>query len=258
MSISGQPQAAEILTATGLTVPLRTMRMIGVLASSTDAGRNQAIRVTATGLALPFDVWDGQSMWVGAPVEYSELPGRGFDTPGAIGGENTFLSAPLQCSPFFTDWTLLGNVAIWIRGEFIVPSVIQAGGGGLSIASNYDVQLVDETCSPNDPASFSTPMSITTAGWGDIGELSAGEARAVNDTVGVDEFLFILEKFSGLGGVHGSGGVPVKPRTDMLGVFTGPSPVLDGVISVSEISSVIDAFGSSEYPFMPSTAILCP
>ena len=42
-------------------------------------------------------------------------------------------------------------------------------------------------------------MDITSAGWGDIAELSAGEARAVNDSVGVEEFVLILQKFAGLG-----------------------------------------------------------
>ena len=78
------------------------------------------------------------------------------------------------------------------------------------------------------------------------------------ESVGVEEFLFILEKFAGLGGAAGSGGLPIKARTDMLGVFAAPSPVLDGVISVGEISSLVDAFGGAGYPFVPSVSVLCP
>ncbi len=259
--VASQPQPAEVLLPGDnqtVTTPLRAMRMIGVHALSADAGRSQAIRVTATGLAPPFDVWDGQSIFVGPPTEYSELSGRGFSTPGAVGGEATFLSAQLQCEPFFTDWTLFGDRIVWIRGEFVVPSVIQPGGGGLSAASDYAVQLVDEICSLVDENSFGVSMDITQAGWGDIAELSAGEPRAVNDSVGVEEFVFIQQKFSGLGGDPGSGGLPIKARTDMLGVFGGPSPVLDGVISVGEIAAVVDAFGGAGYPFVPSVPIVCP
>ena len=44
----------------------------------------------------------------------------------------------------------------------------------------------------------------------------------------------------------------------MLGVTAGPSPVLDGVISVSDISSIVDAFGAVPYPFTPSASVVCP
>ncbi len=255
---SSQPALEEILTGAGQLVPMRTMRMIGVRASSADAGRSQAIRITATSLAPPFDVWNGQSMWVGQPTSYSELPGRGFDTPGAAAGEDTFLSAQLQCTPMYTDWTLLGNQTVWIRDPFIVPSAIQVGGGGLSAPSVYAVQLVDELCSVGDENSFSIVAPITSAGWGDVGELSGGVARAVNDTVSVEELVFIQQKFSGLGGAANSGGRPIKARTDMLGVFAGPSSTLDGVISVAELTAIADAFGGVTFPFAPASPTVCP
>ncbi len=254
---NAQPQPATILSDGGAPVALRTMRMIGVDASSAVAGTRQAIRVTASGLAPPFDVWNGQSMYAGAPGEYSELPGRGFDSPGALAQEATFLSATLQCTPVFMDWSTLGNEVVWLRGEFIVPSTVQPGGG-LAAASEYDVQFADELCGVANEGDFGPPMRITSAAWGDIGTLSAGEARAVGDSVGVEEFVFVLQKFSGLGGAAGSGGLPIKARVDMLGVAGGPTPVLDGTITVSETSSIVDAFGGNNYPFTPSTSQVCP
>ncbi|MCH8243211.1 MAG: hypothetical protein IH897_11465 [Planctomycetes bacterium] len=59
------------------------------------------------------------------------------------------------------------------------------------------------------------------------------------------------------GGGPGSGGTPIKSRVDMLGVFDGPSPILDGIISVSEIAVIVDAFGGAIYPFKPSSDTLC-
>ena len=44
----------------------------------------------------------------------------------------------------------------------------------------------------------------------------------------------------------------------MLGVFAGPSLVLDGVITVSEIAVIVDAFGGIGYPFVPSASVVCP
>ncbi len=255
---SGQPQSAEVLTPSGLLVPMRTMRMIGVRTLSANPGQSQALRVTATSLASPFDVWNGQSMWVGPPVEYSELPGRGFSTPGPLNVEDTFLSAPLQCSPFFMDWTSLGDATVWIRGELIAPSSMASPAGPLSEPSAYSLQFVVTGCAVDVEASFGPPMDIVTAAWGDIAELSQGEARAVNDSVGVEEFSFIVDKFSGKGGPAGSGGLPIKARTDMLGVFTGPSPVLDGVVSVGEVTAIVGAFGGGGYPFVPTTSVVCP
>ncbi len=252
---SSQPQLADILDADDATVPLRAMRMIGVKTTSAIAGRLQGLRVKAVGLAPPFDVWNGQTMWAGPPVEYSELPGRGADTPGALGTENTFHSSQLQCEPYFTDWTALGDAVVWVRGEFIVPSKIQPGGGGLSAQSQYDVQYVDSACSAFSEASFSLANQITTAGWGDVATLASGEARAVNDTVAVDDTLFILQKFSGGGGVPG--GVPIKARTDMLGVSAGPGPEPDLKITISETVEVVAAFSGASYPFAPSSPNLC-
>ena len=139
-----------------------------------------------------------------------------------------------------------------------MPSTIQPGGGGLSAASRYGVQFIDDRCAVTSDVGFSAPMEMTMAGWGDIGTLSAGEPRAVNDRVGVEETVFILQKFAGLGRPPGMGGLPIKARTDMLGVFAGPCPTLDGVITVSEIAAIVDAFGGIGYPFVPSTAVVCP
>ena len=113
------------------------------------------------------------------------------------------------------------------------------------------MQFIDDRCAVTSDVGFSPPMEMTMAGWGDIAQLSAGEPRAVNDTVGVEETVFILQKFAGLGGPPGMGGLPIKARTDMFGVFAIPSPRLDGVISVSEIAAIVDAFGGTPYPFTP-------
>ncbi len=255
---SSQPGLAEIVTSTGTTVSLRTARMLGVRSSSADPGQRQAIRITAIDVAPPFHVWNGKSMWVGQPREFSELPGRGYSSPGALDSEDTFISSVLRCDPVYTDWTLLGDRTIWIRGKFIVPGTIQPGGGGLSVTSTYAIQMVDENCLRTDPGSFGMPTPITTAGYGDIAELSAGEARAVNDTIGVEEFLLVAQKFSGAGGVPGTGGLPIKARVDMVGVTNTLVPVLDGVISNQDIVAVIDAFGGGAYPFVPVSGLVCP
>ncbi len=257
---SATPTAAQVLNAAaaGLT-DARNARVIGVLGSSADAGHKQAMRVTAVSLPSPFEVWNGQSMFVQVPSAFSELPGRGLGAvPPVLGGEDTFLSARLACNKFETDWTQFGTEPIWIRGEMIVPSRIQAGGGGLSSVAMYDVSLIDSTCDSNNLANFSVPLPMSTAGWGDIGSLTGGIEVAADDTVGSFDFLFILQKFAGLGGTPGSGGTPIKVRVDMLGFGTGPEPDLDGVIGAAEIVVEVDSFGGAIYPFAPSSSTLCP
>ncbi len=253
---SGQAVLAEVLDAGDVPVTLRTQRMIGVRTSSVAPTRTQAIRVKAVALAPPFDVWNGQSMWVGPPVEYSELPGRGFDTPGPNAGENTFLSATLQCDPFWLDWQgTFGDSILWVRGEFIVPSTLQPGGGGVSAESRYAVQLVDDSCDLAVEQNFGLPTEVVSAGWGDIAELASGEARAVNDTVAVEDTVFVLQKFVAGGGAPG--GLPIKARVDMLGVTTNPVETLDGKVTVNETVAILAAFGGAGYPFTPSSPALC-
>ncbi len=249
-------KAEQILDGAGVLVDLRTARMIGVAVGGMTPGRSQAMRVRAVSLPPPWNVWNGQSKWADIPVEYSELPGRGFSTPGAGGTENTFLSSVLKCTPTYHDWASLGDVTVWLRDEMLVPSEAQAGGG-IARPSDYVVEFIDVAC-PIAAGNFGPPLPMRMAIPGDIGELSGGRAAAPNDSVGVEEFLFVLQKFAGQGGAPGSGGLPIKPRVDGLGVFVGPSPELDGVISVAEITLEVDAFGGKPYPFPPTTNVVCP
>ncbi len=226
-------------------------------------GSDQAVRVTFVDLPGGFSVFNGTTMWVDVPVEYSEGGGRGFNNPCTVGSpcpEGSFLSSTLSATPVYRDWSVDGRV-VHVRDELIIPHAL------------YRVDTIGVDCSLADPSHYSDPLLIGNAKWGDAVELSAGEWRAAEakcgntgsaclrdidcpgstcGTVSVFDTLGMLAKFSG------APGAPAKARMDMLGVVTGPSPIVDGKITVSDTVSVLGAFGGDPYPFSAPTVVHIP
>lgn len=64
----------------------------------------QAVRVAFLDLPVPFDVLNGQDMWVGRPRVVSEYFGRTDST------EPTTTVAALQCDPCYEDWSARGAI----------------------------------------------------------------------------------------------------------------------------------------------------
>lgn len=213
-------------------------------------GRPQAVRITFVSLPPPFDVWNGLQMYVGPPAPASELPGKGMlDPPSSPSGG--FTAATLQCAPFFTDWSAVGMVHVWHEG--IVPSRLQPGGGVITALAWYDVQLIDQACTPSQEPNYSPPLGLTTSGWGDVAELVNGEFRGPDRRVSVDDALAVVLKFGG------SLGAPSKSRAELLGSSpTGQSPVIDGKITVTDLIAVVNAFTGADYPFGASVSGFCP
>ncbi len=222
-----------------------------------DPGRLQAVRVTFVDLPGAHTALNGTEMWVGEPVEYSEGGGRGFTdpcTPSSPCAAGSFLSSTLTQTPVFRDWSADPDF-VHVRDEFVIPHAV------------YRLQFVDDSCVLTNPASFSPPLEIGNAKWGDAVELSAGDWRAaeticaggtqqgqacIRDSdcpsstcgiVSVFDTLAMIAKFSG------APGAPSKTRMDLLGVTVGPSPILDGKITVSDTVAVLSAFSGDGYPF---------
>ena len=108
--------------------------------------------------------------------------------------------------------------------------------------------VMTENCDTGSEDSFSSALTITNAQWADIGELVAGEFRAPDANVGIADTLAILASFSA------AGNAPIKARVELLGVGQfGPVAQLDGIISVSDLLEVLNAFSGSSYPFAPPT-----
>ncbi len=224
-----------------------------------DPGRSRAVRVTFLNLPGAFAALNGSTLWVGAPIEYSEAGARGYDDPCTATwscGANSFLSSTLTDTPAFRDW---GDDPgfVHVRGELIIPHAV------------YRIQFVDISCDLTNPESFSPSLNIGTAKWGDVVDLKAGQWVAteticaggtnqgqacIRDShcpdstcglVSVLDLIGMLAKFSG------TPGAPSKTRMDLLGVFTSPSPIVDGKITISDTVAVLTAFGGEPYPFAP-------
>ncbi len=218
--------------AGGATVPNLKNRVLSIAAA--DVGRSQAIRVTFVDLPIPYDGWNGSQLWVAPPVATSENSGLVDPIPGF--GE--FQRAALQCDSTgtFLDWGAIGTVHVYHEG--IIP-------GGI-----YDVEVVDASCDPAAPASYSAPLTIVNARWGDVvGPFDAGSGswRTVDDSIDVaSDVVSLLDKFSN------AATAPSKTLGDL------EPPQLDFKINITDVTVVLGAFSGTAYPFTPSGSLPCP
>lgn len=210
-------------------------------------GQQTAIRIIYVDLLPPFDVLNGQSMWVGPPKEICENSGQNANTPldecgPALGSDSvkpgpTLFTARLQCEPLFLDWSTVTQT-IHVYGEMIIPE------------STYIIQAIDKVCSLSDPTNFSFPLSYLNSIWGDvIGPdcLSRETCTPPDGTVSiVSDVSTVLEMFKN------SSFAPGKARADME-----PS-LIDLKINFTDVTQVLDAFTSKPYPFSPPSSTPCP
>lgn len=190
--------------------------------------RRQAIRVTLVDLPPGFDVFNGEAMWLGPPLEVSELPGVAGDSPPNV------TAAPLQCDPFFTDWTALGVVHVFHKN--IVPAGV------------YSIQAVDSGCGVESEGDFSPPLELTASRSGDLVEnchtQPCGPPDGSVDVV--TDVLAVLNKFANLPGS------PIKVRCDL------EPAVPDHIIDIRDVMRVIDAFRGFSYPHLPDDTLCLP
>ncbi len=193
-----------------------------------NAGVRTAVRVTLVGLPDPFDVWNGAELWVGPPIEVSENGGSVNPIPGSA----SFNVATLQCAPFYADWSGFGVVDVF--HESVIPS------------ASYRAQVVAEDCDAARESSFSHPLDLNTARWGDtISDFSAQPPGPPNGVVSILDAMAVIERF-------GSSPNSIrKARADLV------SDCLDLVINITDVISVLSGFQGAEYPFGPSVADPC-
>ena len=188
------------------------------------AGHNQAIRVTFTNLPAPFQYANGRTMWVGQPLDVSEVSGSLTLPP-------TFKLAGLQCDPFFADWTTYGPV--YVRSENFVPRGI------------YDVQAIDQTCSLAAESNYSAALQAKLSKWGDT--VGGNNAASPQGTVDFVDISSVVDKFKN------STGAPSKTRADVA-----PS-LPDRIVDFVDIPSIVDGFKGRPYPYAgPPATDPCP
>ncbi len=193
-----------------------------------------AIRVTFVDLPAPFDVLNGETMWVGEPQKVCENAGQGPDVPpescGPAGGlsSRTFWSASLQCEPYYTDWNAYGTVHAY--HESIVP-------GG-----TYAIQSVLHGCELTNEGNYSSALTMTQAKWGDLcsdGPGGACTGAADGNPEVIQDVLGLINKFQNINALQ-------KSRADLV-----PSEVDLKVTIIGDALFALDAFQGFAYPFTP-------
>ncbi len=188
-------------------------------------GSDRAVRVTFVDLPDPYDAWNGETMWVGLPVDVSENGGSASPVPGFP----NFHGATLTCEPFFTDWSTFGE--LFVHHEGIVPR------------GTYAIQTLAAQCPISGEFGFSAPLLISTGMWGDVvGPFDSEEQLWIEPDGRVDvtvDVVAILDKFVSRPGSPSKARVDIEPAT------------LDLIINITDAIKAIDAFRGSGYPYVP-------
>ncbi len=190
-----------------------------------NSGQLTAIRVKMTSLLNPPDPvppgtpdysgFEGQTMWVGAPVEYPEMPVEA----------GTIMGAELQCTPDFRDWGAVGQINIY--GPEIMPHSV------------YDVQEIHTDCSAFldlEPA-YSSPLVLPTAYWGDVVAPFAGDP-GVTLPVDFNDISACVAKFLG------------DPTQSKARMKLTPNMIdLSGDVNFVDISATVQGFLGDPYTY---------
>jgi hypothetical protein len=218
-------------------------------------GQETAIRVTLSmlhhvdppytaGVSVPFTAFEGQSRWVGPPVQYVESDSSG--TP--------FLASQLRCTPHYQDWSTIS--LLHVTGSDIVPS------------SLYDVAVIAAACDTSIGANYSNSLSVITARWGDV-ETPFAPNGAQPDFTDIGS---LVNKFKN------APGAPIKARAMLAGDNANGVVNVTPDVNFGHISACVDAFKGLPYPYKvgkcsndairgcttnadcvtPGTCILCP
>ena len=274
--LPSSPPAPQTLALVGDPVSTKN-RFASILV--VDAALEQAIRVTHISQPPPYDIWNGQQLFVGQPVQVCENSGQGLETtppdcasaPGLA--QRWFWAAPLGCdqaNAHITDWTKLADFCngsgeactadancdqgtcgvdgvIHIHGIGIVPSKLQPGGGAFQIPSTYDIQMANAQCALDLEDSYSAVLTVTQAGWGDLlADVTQCPNGAPNLTVEVvGDVVGVLNKFAN------RDCAPQKARTDLE-----PCEV-DFRINITDVLQALAGFTGASYPFSPAGATPC-
>lgn len=189
-----------------------------------------AVRVTLVDLPPPFDLFNGDTMWVGPPRDVSQN-GASVDP---IPGFNNLKAASLQCTPHFTDFFSLGTIDVF--HEVIVPNGI------------FELQVVTETCDIGNEGSFSGAAQVTTSRLGDtIGNCSSNSVPCTppDGSANINDVLAVLGAFTSVPNTI------TKPRADLE-----PS-CPDLLINIADALLALTGFAGLNYPFNPSFTDPC-
>ncbi len=216
-----------------------------------EAGQAQAVRVAFNNVPSPYDTWNGVQLYVQQPHVYCENAGvsqpipPATECPMAAGGlpQNWFWGAGLGCDPHWTDWTAYDVVHVFNEG--IIP-------GG-----EYDIQVIDSTCSLDVDDNYSDALTMTQSAWADlIQDCTTTPCKPPDGSTGIVDVTAILDKWKNL-----PGNVK-KVRADIEGSPGGDHRLPDQAINITDVTYCLGAFLGDTYPGpgfpLPSDPPDCP
>ncbi|RME39842.1 MAG: hypothetical protein D6788_04600, partial [Planctomycetota bacterium] len=197
-----------------------------------NANRSIALRVTLDDLPVPFDVFNGRSLWVQEPVDICENSGQVTVPPGGCGpapgtDHPTFPAATLGCDPVYRTWGSSDEVHIF--HELIVP-------GG-----TYRVEAIVQGCDVTEPGLYSAPLLLSTSRWADVtGGCDVKPCPLPDGSVDITrDALDVLDKF------RNRARGPLKWRADIAPA----TPNL--LVDIEDVMWILTEFRSVGYPFSP-------
>ncbi|MDO8631618.1 MAG: hypothetical protein Q7R41_14120, partial [Phycisphaerales bacterium] len=179
-------------------------------------------------LPIPFTLFEGQSMWVGPPVQYVE----------SSADPTTFMASALQCTPYYHDWSTVG--LLHVTGEAILPS------------SSYDVENLAASCQGQETSaecssgggSVSAALTIVTGRSGDV----VGAPFSKPD---FGDISALVSKY------QSKPGAPIKARAKLAGNARGLINLASHV-GFADIPVDVDGYQGKPYPYKPGKCTGAP
>ena len=174
------------------------------------------------GASTPFTLFEGQSLYVGPPVQYVESASSG----------TLFYASQLQCAPAYLDWSTVG--LLHVMGEAVVPS------------STYKVEILGASCAGRETScsALSAPLQVKTSRWGDVE--TPYNPPATDPQPDTSDISALVNKFKS------ALGAPIKARALLAGGNArgtmGPAEISPDM-SFTHISLCVDAFKGLPYPY---------
>ena len=174
------------------------------------------------GASIPFTLFEGQTQYVGPPVQYVESVSSG--TP--------FMASKLQCAPYYQDWTTIS--LLHVTGEAIVPS------------SFFDVEVLGASCASVEDTceDVSDALQIETGRWGDVVTTFQLPTPPVTQPDFNDIGAMVNKFKSALG-------APIKARAMLAGEGLRGLINLTPDLGFTHISADVDGFKGLAYPYKP-------
>jgi len=158
---------------------------------------------------------NGCVRWLGPPVNIREAQ----DNPGL----GSYTASRLQCTPYYTDWTTLGTIAV--VGAEIMPS------------STYELTAYGSSCKGMEATctNVGTPVQALTRRSGDI----ASPYAPTGTQPDAQDVVAAVNKFKSLAGSPSKAITQIQPNVLELNID----------LSGLDIVAVINAFKGSAYPY---------